>query len=352
MIAAITGLMQSGKSTLFAALSGREPAPPGYAGVTESIVNVPDGRFEWLIDYYNPEKVTYATIDCLDLPGFDFDDEKGRSMARKIFNRVRLADLLVLVVQAYEPRPDMKENILRDVNTLLTEYLLSDLEIVTNRVERLEKEVLKATKFQDQKKEELDIQRRLLTHLESERPVSEASLRPREIEVIKSLGLLTMKPAMVIINTGEADPAGHFDLSSSIGSGIPVISVCARLEQEISLLDEASRAEFIKELGLGESALSVFVGTAYKAMGLISFLTVGEDEVRAWPVREGTIAHDAAGKVHSDIKRGFIRAETMAYDELKGLGSEKAMKAAGKIRLEGKDYIVRDGDIISYRFNV
>ena len=352
MIAAITGMMQSGKSTLFAAVSGRESASPGHAGINEAIVYVPDRRFEWLVEHYKPKKVTYASIDCLDIPGFDFGDDRGRSMARKIFARIRLADMLVLVIQAYEGDPDIGKNALEELGTLRTEYLLSDLEMICNRVEKLEKEVKKATKFQDQKKEELDIQHKLLEILEAEKPASEAGLLPRELEVIKSLGLLTLKPMMVVINTNEDEPSRRFDLSGIIGDDVPVISLCSKLEQELSLLDEINRAEFTAELGTGESAVSRFVSSAYQAMGLISFLTVGEDEVRAWPVKHGSIAHDAAGKVHSDIRRGFIRAETMAYDELRRLGSEKAMKAAGKMRLEGKDYVVQDGDIISYRFNV
>ncbi|MBN2184054.1 MAG: redox-regulated ATPase YchF [Candidatus Krumholzibacteriota bacterium] len=352
MIAAITGIMQSGKSTLFSAVSGKTPAPPGHAEINEAIVYVPDLRFEWLVEHYKPKKVTYASIDCLDIPGFDFGDDGGRSMARKIFARIRLADMIVLVIQAYGQDPDIEENVLEDLGTMRTEYLLSDLETVYNRVEKLEKEVKKATKFQDQKKEELGIQRKILETLEAEKPVSQARLSTRELEVIRSLGLLTLKPMMVVLNTDEDDPSRSFDLSGIIGDDVPVISVCSKLEQELSLLDEINRAEFIAELGTGESAVSSFVASAYKAMGLISFLTVGDDEVRAWPIKRGEIAHDAAGKVHSDIRRGFIRAETMAYDELRKLGSEKAMKAAGKMRLEGKDYVVQDGDIISYRFNV
>ena len=155
-----------------------------------------------------------------------------------------------------------------------------------------------------------------------------------------------------MINVGENDLEKSFDLGAVMGDAVPVVTMCAKLEHELAQLDEESRATFMSDLGIKESAAEKFVKICYSALGLISFLTVGSDEVRAWPVRKGTIAVDAAGKVHSDIKRGFIRAETMAYDDLKTLGDEKAVKAAGKMRLEGKEYVVKDGDIINFRFNV
>ena len=354
MIAAITGLIQSGKSTLFSSISGQEPAAPGHTGKVGAIITVPEGRFKWLTKYYKPRKVTYANIDCYDIPGLDFSDEKGRSMARKIFTRVRLADIVVMVVGAFDSGEDVdvETKVRNDLNTLQTEFLLADLEMVHGRVERLEKDVLKPTSFQDQKKEELQVWLKLMETLEAEKPVSGIELSPAEIDIIKPLGLLTMKPMVVVINTDEGDPAREIGLAGIIDESVPVISVCSKLEQELSLLDEMSRVEFMKELGIIESAASKFVGSVYDAMGLISFLTVGEDEVRAWPISRGTIARDAAGKVHSDIKRGFIRAETMAYDELREFGSEKALRAAGRIRLEGRKYVVQDGDIMSYRFSV
>jgi hypothetical protein len=156
----------------------------------------------------------------------------------------------------------------------------------------------------------------------------------------------------VAVNVGENQLDKTFEFSSEIGSSVPVISICAKLEHELAQLDDQSRAEFKADLGLTESAVNKFVQSCYSALGLISFLTIASDELRAWPIKRGTIAHDAAGKVHTDMKRGFIRAETFAFEDLKELGSEKALKAAGKIRLEGKDYVVQDGDVINFRFNV
>jgi ribosome-binding ATPase YchF (GTP1/OBG family) len=166
--------------------------------------------------------------------------------------------------------------------------------------------------------------------------------------MIKSLGFLTQKPMAIVVNVGE-DQAGE---SVALGGSTSSVAVCAKLEHELAQLDPDSRATFMADLGIAESAAEKFVQACYSALGLISFLTVGPDEVRAWPIRNGTVAVDAAGKVHTDIKRGFIRAETMAYTDLKELGDEKAVKAAGKMRLEGKEYIVKDGDVINFRFNV
>jgi ribosome-binding ATPase YchF (GTP1/OBG family) len=170
--------------------------------------------------------------------------------------------------------------------------------------------------------------------------------------MIKSLGFLTLRPVVVAINVSEDQLGKKFDFTDSLGDSAAVITICVKLEHELAQLDAESRAEFMADLGITESAANKFIQSCYSALGLISFLTIGSDELRAWPIRKGTVALDAAGKVHTDIKRGFIRAETFGYAELRELGSEKALKAAGKIRLEGKEYVVQDGDIINFRFNV
>lgn len=201
-------------------------------------------------------------------------------------------------------------------------------------------------------KVELTLQKKLQEAIESEKPISSAVETEAEREMIKSLGFLTLKPMAVAVNVGEDQLDEKFDFSSAIDNSVPVVAICAKLEYELAQLDAESRAEFMTELGLTESAASKFVESCYSALGLISFLTVVSGELRAWPIKQDTVALDAAGKVHTDIKRGFIRAETFAFDDLKALGDEKALKAAGKIRLEGKDYVVQDGDIINFRFNV
>ena len=356
MKVALLGLMQSGKSTIMSAVSGKKIPPIGTTAIEEAIMPVSDERLDWLRDYYNPKKTTYATIDCLDLPGFNFTDEHGRAAARRLINQIRTVELLVLVVRSFEnpavPPYRDKVNPAGDLVELRTELLLADLEMVTTRIEKLEKQVHKPTKTQARDKAELALQKKLQDAIESEKPISSAIESDAEHEMIKSLGFLTLKPMTVAVNVGEDQLEKEFDFSGEIESSVPVISICAKLEHELAQLDDESRAEFMADLGITESAASKFVQSCYSALGLISFLTIASDELRAWPIKQGTIAHDAAGKVHTDMKRGFIRAETFAFDDLKEVGSEKALKAAGKIRLEGKEYIVKDGDVIDFRFNV
>ncbi|MFZ2148928.1 MAG: redox-regulated ATPase YchF [Sedimentisphaerales bacterium] len=356
MKAALLGLLQSGKSTILSAISGKAIPPPGSTAIEEAIVPVPDERLDWLTEYYKPKKTTHATVDCLDLPGLNFTDEHGRAAARRLINQIRTVDLLVLVVRAFENPavPPYRNNVnpAGDLTELKTELLLADLELVATRIEKLEKQVHKPTKTQAHDKAELALQKKLQEAIESEQPISSAVETEAEREMIKSLGFLTLKPIAVAVNIGEDQLDKEFDFSSTIDSSVPVVTICAKLEHELSQLDTESRIEFMADLGLNESAAGKFVKSCYAALGLISFLTVVSDELRAWPIKQGTAALDAAGKVHTDIKRGFIRAETFAFDDLRALGSEKALKAAGKIRLEGKDYVVQDGDIINFRFNV
>jgi GTP-binding protein YchF len=353
---ALLGLLQSGKSTIFGSISGKPIPPVGSTIIEEAIVAVPDERLDWLTDYYKPKKTTYATIDCLDLPGFNFSDEHGRAAARRLMNQIRTVDMFVLVVRAFENPavPPYRDSInpARDLADLKTELLLADLELVATRIEKLEKQIHKPTKSQAHDKAELELHKKLQETIEAERPISSAIESDAEHEMIKSLGFLTMKPMAVAVNVGEDQLEAKFDFADHIESSVPVITICAKLEFELSQLDSDSRAEFMADLGVTESAISKFVNSCYSALGLISFITVVSNEIRAWPIRKGTIAHDAAGKVHTDIKRGFIRAETFGFDEIKEMGDEKALKAAGKIRLEGKDYVVQDGDVINFRFNV
>jgi hypothetical protein len=352
MKAALLGLMQSGKSTIFSAISGKAIPPMGATAIEEAIVPVPDGRLDWLEGLYKPKKKTYATIDVLDLPGFGFTDEHGRAAARRLIGQIRTADMLVLAVRAFEDPavPAYRNGVdwKRDLAELQTELLLSDLELVTTRVEKLEKQVHKPTKTQAQDKAELAIQKKLQEAIEAEQPIRSVVETEQELALIKSLGFLTLKPMAVVVNVGE-DAVGE---AVEVDGSVPAVAMCAKLEHELAQLDAESREAFMADLGIAESAAEKFVQMCYSALGLISFLTVGSDEVRAWPIHDGTVAVDAAGKVHTDIKRGFIRAETMAYADLHELGEEKAVKAAGKMRLEGKEYTVKDGDIINFRFNV
>ncbi|MGA2092669.1 MAG: DUF933 domain-containing protein [Sedimentisphaerales bacterium] len=346
MKVALLGLMQSGKSTLFSAISGKKMLPAGTTNIEQAVVPAPDERIDWLTDLYKPKKTVFATIDCLDVPGLSFADDHGRAAARRLIDQIRAVDMLALVIGAYEAGA----NPVKDLNDLRTELLLTDLALVTTRIEKLEKEAHKPSKTQAHDKAELELQKKLQSAIESEKPISSVIAGDAELEMIKSLGFLTLKPMVIAVNVDEGSLDKKFDFG--LDQSTPVITVCAKIDYELSQLDAESRKQFMADLGIAESAAGKFVHACYKTLGLISFLTVGPDEVRAWPIKQGTIAHDAAGKVHSDIKRGFIRAETFGFDDIKQLGSEKALKAAGKIRLEGKEYVVRDGDIINFRFNV
>jgi len=356
MKVALMGLMQSGKSTLLSAISGKKMPALGVTAIEEAIVAVPDERLNWLTDLYKPKKTVHATIDCLDMPGFNFADNHGRAAATRLINQIRTVELLVLVVRAFDddsvPAYNNSVDPARDLEDLKTELLLSDLELVTTRIDRLEKQVHKPTKTQAQDKTELELQLQLQQAIESEQPISSVIKTDKQLAVIKSLGFLTLKPVIVAVNIGEDQIGRQIDLGQAVQGTLGQFCICAKIEQELAQLDEDSRSEFMADLGIAESGVSKFVHGCYKALGLISFLTVGSDEVRAWPIQTGTTALDAAGKVHSDIKRGFIRAETISYEVLNQLGDEKAVKAAGKARLEGKEYIVQDGDIINFRFNV
>ncbi len=356
MKAALLGLLESGKSTIFSAISGKDIPPIGSTNIEEAVVPVPDSRLDWLAELYKPKKVTHATIDCLDLPGFNFTDEHGRAAARRLIGKIGTVDLLVLVVRAFDDPaiPPYRSSVdpARDLAELQTELLLADLELVTTRIDRLEKQIHKPTKTQAHDKAELELQKKLQETIESEKPISSVIENDAELEMVKSLGFLTLKPMVAAVNVGEDHINETFSFPNIIPEHTGVITISAGIERELAQLDPESRREFAKDLGITESAVSKFVNSCYSALGLISFLTVVSGELRAWPIRQGTTALDAAGKVHTDIKRGFIKAETIAFDNLKELGSEKAVKAAGKIRLEGKDYVVGDGDVINFRFNV
>ena len=356
MKVALLGLMQSGKSTLVSAVSGREASAAGAARIVETVLPVPDERIDWLTGLYEPKKTTYATVECADVPGLSFVDPAGRAAARRLFEQVRMADMLVLVVSAFEDAADPpcrgRVGAAADLAELQTELLLADLAMVCTRIERLEKDVLKPTEKQAQDKAELAVHMKLQEGLEAGRTVRSLIDYGTDYALIKSLGLLTLKPIMVVANVGEDQLGEAIELGGAIEDELEVVPLCAKLECELAQLDPHSRVEFMAELGIGESATNRFVRSCYSAMGLISFLTVGRDEVRAWPVRRDTFAVAAAGKVHSDIQRGFIRAETISYDDLREHGDEKAIRAVGKARLEGKEYVVQDGDIIDFRFSV
>jgi ribosome-binding ATPase YchF (GTP1/OBG family) len=282
MKVALLGLLQSGKSTILASLSGKAIPPVGSTKIEEAIVPVPDVRLDWLTEYYKPKKTTCATIDCLDLPGLNFTDDHDRAGSRRLINQIRTVDLLVLVVRAFEdpavPPYRNSVNPSRDLAELQTELLLADLELVATRIEKLEKQVNKPTKTQAHDKAELALQKKLQEAIESEKPISSAIEAEAELEMVRSLGFLTLKPIVIAINIGEAQLGDEFDFTDVIDRSIPVIAICAELEYELAQLDAGSRPEFMADLGITESAASKFTNSCYSAMGLISFLTVVSDD--------------------------------------------------------------------------
>ena len=356
MKAAILGLLQSGKSTLFSAISGKPIPPIGSTAIEEAIVPVPDYRLDWLTDLYKPKKTVHATLDCLDVPGFNFTDDHSRSAAKRLIDKIRTAELLVFVVRAFENPavPHYRNSIdpVKDLTELKTELLLADLELVTTRIKKLEKQITMPTKTLAKDKAELALQKKLEAAIEAEKPISSVITTDFDLAMIKSLGFLTLKPVVIAVNIGEDQLDKKFKFPDLVDTSAQVITICAKLEYELAQLERESRQEFMADLGISEPVATKLVNSCYSALGLVSFLTVSSDEVHAWPVKNRTSALDAAGKVHTDIKRGFIRAETFSFEDIKELGSEKTIKAAGKARLEGKEYIVQDGDIIYFRFNV
>jgi hypothetical protein len=349
------GPTQSGKSTLFAAVveaggSSIDLSRPDQPHL--AVVKVPDPRLDWLSELYQPKKTTHAELELLDLPGMDLNDQAGRNHAKTHWPAMRNSDMLVFVVRAFadETTPAYRSRIdpAADIAELGSEMIFADLEQVTNRVAKLETSIKKPTPKRDEQLRELEVMKRLLQALENETPISQAVGSDAEGKLIRSFGFLSQMPALAVINCDEND----VDAKAEPVTSMPSLRLSAKIEEEIAQLPPAERGEFLSDLGLEASASDRLIRACYEGMNLISFLTVGEDECRAWTIPAGTPAVEAAGKIHSDIARGFIRAETVAYEDLRAAGDMKAAKAAGTVRLEGKNHIVQDGDIINFRFNV
>ncbi len=351
---ALIGPPQSGKSTLFAAITGHPPNPAHAMEEQLTTANLPDTRLDFLTSLYKPKKTTFAHLEFLDLPGASLADVHGQAEFRRRMQSARICDGIVMVVRdfasdavsKYRDRVDPKI----DIDELHTELIFADLEQVANRIEKLEKSIQRATKTRDQETRELAMMHRVQEALEAEAPVASAMHTDEDRKIAGSFGFLTLKPVVAVINVDEnrvATPPSFVHPHAT-----QTIALSAEIEAEIARLGPEDRAGFLRDLGLAEPAGTRLIRACYDAAGLISFLTVGPDEVRAWTIKRGTEAVEAAGKVHSDIQRGFIRAETVAFDELKSHGDMRGAKSANKVRLEPKHYVVQDGDVINFRFNV
>ena len=351
----LVGLPKSGKTTLFNLLTGSSVATARYdtgrAELHTGVARVPDSRVDVLRSLFNPKKTTYATFEVVDLAGIAKGERAG--LETKEF---RNADALLHVVRAFADETLGAADPRRDIGDLETELLLADLEVVERRLERLEASIGKQRKEPEIKERDLLV--RIKAGLESERPLRAETLTADEDKLLRGFTFLSAKPIFHIVNLDEKAIAdGERVVEGLRGTARRVRTslgwVSAVIETEIARLEGEEQQAFLADLGLAEPAIRRVLRECYALLGLVSFFTVGEDEVRAWPIPEGTRAQDAAGVVHSDIARGFIRAEVNGYDELVAAGGAFAdLRAKGQLRLEGKDYIVRDGEVCHFRFNV
>ncbi len=344
----IVGLPGSGKTTIFNALTGSEAEVSSYAGGKKdpniSLVKVPDPRLDRLSEMYEPKKTTHATIKYIDLGGgIKAGDERGG--LDEILRLLRPVDALVHVVRAFDlagqkPEPQ------KDFDEFESELILTDQVIVERRLERMEKELKKGKKANPR---EFELLKKSFEILDSGRALREDE-EIRKAPELKGYAFLSQKPCIVCLNLGENHSPGDFILK--LPEGVPLIEIKGSLEMELMQLEDDEAGLFRKDMGIEEPATNLLIRESYGLLGLISFFTVGKDEVRAWTITRGTRAQRAAGCIHSDIEHGFIRAEVVSFEDLVKEGDYHKAQKAGKVRLEGKDYIVQDGDVINFRFNI
>ncbi|NFE18206.1 redox-regulated ATPase YchF [Clostridium botulinum] len=361
----IVGLPNVGKSTLFNAITkaGAESANYPFCTIEPNVgvVSVPDKRLDVLEKMYNSKKKVPTAIEFYDIAGLVKGASKGEGLGNKFLSHIREVEAIVHVVRCFEDsnivHVDGSVDPIRDIETISLELIFSDIELMQKRIEKNSKLAKSGNK---EAKAEEALMKRIVAHLEEGKPVRTLELEEDEEKLVKSYFLLTSKPVLYAANVSEDDlmsgnPENEFvkkvkEFAKAENS--EVITLCARLEEELSTLEDDEKAEMLSEYGLKESGLDKLVQSSYKLLGLISFLTAGQVEVRAWTIVKGTKAPKAAGKIHTDIEKGFIRAEVISYDKLIECGSEAHAKEKGFFRLEGKEYVMQDGDIVNFRFNV
>ncbi len=358
----IVGLAQSGKTTLFNALTGAQVDTTAFTGKAEAhraVVNVPDERIERLNEIFQPKKKTPAIIEYIDLAGLSATEQKKSGFSDQFLGQIRLVDAILVLVRAFEndaiPHPLNSIDPLRDLVNVEAEFIISDLSIVENRMDRLQRQM--KSKKSDQDVREYALLEKCKAFLEEEKPLRHFDMTPDEEMIVRGYQFLTQKPLIVVVNIGEDDIADQSRALAPFASyandaAATVLAVSAQIEMEIRQLSEEEAEIFQSDLGITESAMARLIRASYDLLGLISFFTVGDDEVRAWTIRRGAKAPQAAGAIHTDFERGFIRAEVVHYDDFIRRKSLPQCKTDGVMRLEGKEYVVKDGDIINFRFAV
>ena len=360
----IVGLPNVGKSTLFNAITkaGAESANYPFCTIEPNvgIVNVPDKRIDELTKLYDADKTTYASIEFVDIAGLVRGASQGEGLGNKFLSHIRETDAIAHVVRAFEDdnivHVSGKIDPIDDIEIISLELVMADTETVEKALIRYEKQA----KSQDKKaKEMLELLNRTLSHLKNNNPVRTMDLTDEEKLMLKEVFLLTTKPIIYVANVSETQ-LPNVDSDENIkrikeyakNEGAEVITLCAKLEEDLSELDTDDKMMMMEEYGITESGLDKLIKASYSLLGLISYLTAGKQEVRAWTITKGTKAPQAAGKIHTDFERGFIKAEVVSYNDLITLGSTAAAREKGLVRLEGKEYVVQDGDVILFRFNV
>lgn len=363
LTAGIVGLPNVGKSTLFNAITKKSILMANYPFATidpnVGVVIVPDERIDALKNMYNPERVIPTTYEFTDIAGLVKGASNGEGLGNKFLSHIREVDAVVEVVRCFDDENiihvDGSVDPIRDIEVINVELVLSDLEIVTSRINRIGKKAM-TTKNKDDVKE-IELLERIKEALESNIPVRKLGLDEEEKKLISSFNLITLKPIIYALNVEDNDinTGNNYtklveDYAKKEGSETAII--CAKLESELSELDEEEKKLFLDDLGIKESGVERLINKTYDLLGLATFFTVGKDEVRAWTFKKGSKAPECAGIIHSDFEKGFIKAEVMSYNDLVNAGSELKVRELGKARIEGKEYIMQDGDICHFRFNV